>query len=458
MAESWLGGIRSDGMNMLSGYGGRKRLRVASPIESPTQQWSGNDDRAMAETQSPAPTTPGIDPLNLVRRPTPPRGLRDVTEEYEGYERTKPRYSIPNRARTPDYLHRVADLEKENQALRHEVAGLRRELQMETAQTTEIASQLSAEKRQLASTTQLLETRTREWHIAQQFLTTADSLTEADVVRMVTRLNSENFQFAGQIANGLSPDDRRNMSSPVTPEAAQALGTELLDLLHDSRLAADPSAVIQVAAQAVLVNACIRMISSWHSHNAFDGNIKFLYEKLRHAGESLVVILCLKSQSRNLSCQNSEPSVAGKWRALTRSTLDRFNDKDLDSQLVDVMSAALSSVLTAAGFNYSVGSPTLTRDLTLISKLTLEIRRAIAAIESCDMEVFLWPTDTPFDSKVMGMNFQEKRTVSTMVFRTTEMGLKGFKRVDGRTRGMQSAWDILLQPKVVLKSDLQHLL
>ena len=464
MAESRHGDTRSDGMNVVSDDGGRERLRIASPMESPMQQWSRNGDRAimMEETQR---TTPGVDAPNLVRRPTPPKGRRDATEafEYEGHERTKGRYSFFSRARTPD--HRLADLENENQALRHEVAKLRRELEMKTAQVHQIESQLSAEKRQHASTTQLLETRTREWHIAQQFLTTADSLTEADVVRMVTRLNSENFQFAGQIANAFSPDNRRPVNTP-TPENAQVLGTELLKFLHDSRSAADPSAVIQVAVQAVLVNTCTHMISSWHSDNLFDGNIKILYGALRHAGESLFVILCLESQSRNMSC-HIEPSVACKWRALTRSSLDRLNDKDLDSRLVDVMSTTLSSVLTAAGFDYPVHSPTLTRDLTLISKLTLEIRRAIAAIESCDMEVFLCPTNTPFDSKVMGMNFQERRTVFTnvtgliwppVVFRTTEMGLKGLERVDGRTRGMQRAGDILLRPTVVLNSDLQHLL
>ena len=472
MAESWHGGIPSDGMNVLSSDHdrGRKRLRVESPIEDPMQEWSGCDDWAMAETQRPAPTTPGRDAPKLVRRPTPPRDLWDATDysEYEGHERTPPRssYSFFSRARTPD--HRLADLENENQALKHEVATLRRELEMKTAQASQIASQLAAEKRQLASTTQLLDTRTKEWHIAQQFLTTADSLTEADVVRMVTRLNSENFQFAGQLANDLSPDARRNTPSTVTRETAQALGTELLKVLHDSRAAADPSAVIQVAVQAVLVNACTRMISSWHSSNSFDRNIKILYETLQHDGESLIVNLYRESVTKYVFFfVQIEPSVAGKWRALTRSSLDRLNDKDLDSQLVDVMSTTLSSVLTAAGFDYPAHSTTLKRDLTLISKLTMEIKRAIAAIESCDMEVFLCPTDTPFDSKVMGKSFQEKRTITTnvaellwtpVVFRTTEMGLRGFKRVDGRTRGTQRAWDILLQPTVVLKSDLQHLL
>jgi hypothetical protein len=290
MAESRHGDTRSDGMNVVSDDGGRERSRIASSMESPTQQWSRNDDsdRAimMAETQNPSRTTIGTDA-------PPPKGRRDAAQafEYEGHERSKPRHSIfSSRARTPD--HRVADLENENQALMHDVARLRRELEMRTAQANQITSQLSAERRQLALTTQLLDTRTREWHIAQQFLTTADSLTESDVVRMVTRLNSENFQFAGQIANALSPDARRPVKTPttVTAETAQVLGTELLKFLNDSRPAADPSAVIQVAVQAVLVNTCTRMISSWHSDNVFDGNIKNLYEALRHAGESLVVI------------------------------------------------------------------------------------------------------------------------------------------------------------------------
>jgi hypothetical protein len=133
-----------------------------------------------------------------------------------------------------------------------------------------------------------------------------------------------------------------------------------------------------------------------------------------------------------------------------------------------MMFAALSNVLAAAGFDHLAHLPTLNRDLTLIAGLTLELRRAIAVIESSDMEAFLYPTDTPFDPKVMGNSFQEKqtrsnwtnliRTTTPKVFRTTEMGLKRLKRVDDRTKGMQRAEDILLQPTVVLGSDLQHLL
>jgi hypothetical protein len=103
--------------------------------------------------------------------------------------------------------------------------------------------------------------------------------------------------------------------------------------------------------------------------------------------------------------------------------------------------------------------------LTLLARLTLDLRRAIAAIEFCDLEVFLYPTGTPFDQKMMRNAFQEKQTRSVnvthliwipKVFRTTEMGLKRFKRVE--TREMQLAEDVLLQPTVVLGTDLRHLL
>jgi hypothetical protein len=131
-----------------------------------------------------------------------------------------------------------------------------------------------------------------------------------------------------------------------------------------------------------------------------------------------------------------------------------------------MMSTTLSNVLTAAGFDHLAHPPTLKRDLALIIRLTRELRHAIAVIESCDMEAFLYPTGTAFDPKMMDNSFQEKRTRSIIwvwtpipkVFRTMEMGLKRFKRADDRTRGMQSVQDILLRPKVVLGSDLDHLL
>jgi hypothetical protein len=174
---------------------------------------------------------------------------------------------------------------------------LRRELELKTAQTTYILSQLSGVNQKLASTTELLDARTREWEIA-------DSLTEADEVQMVTSLNFEIFQLAGQIANALSQtsDTRRPwpVNTPIkpTPEKFEALGIELLEFLNDSRTAANPSAVIRLTVQAVLVTACTHVISSWHSDDSFDGNIKSLYDVWRHTGESLIVIFYLESHSQ----------------------------------------------------------------------------------------------------------------------------------------------------------------
>jgi hypothetical protein len=130
-----------------------------------------------------------------------------------------------------------------------------------------------------------------------------------------------------------------------------------------------------------------------------------------------------------------------------------------------MISTTLSNILAAAGFDSLALPPTSKDDLALIAKWTLDLRRAIAAIESCDVEVFCYPTGTPFDPKVMGNAFQEKRTLSAIVmemiraskvFQTTEIGLKRLKRVE--TREMQRAEDVLLQPTVVLECDLQHLL
>jgi len=162
-----------------------------------------------------------------------------------------------------------------------------------------------------------------------------------------------------------------------------------------------------------------------------------------------------------------ELSIAGKWRALTRLSLDRLHN--LDSQLIDSrMFTILSTVLVAAGFDHAVLPSTLERDLKLIVDLTLKLRRAVVVTESCDLEAFYFPFDTPFDANVMANNFREDPTravdinviegVIPKVFLTTEMGLKRLKRADDRLRGTPRVQDILLQPKVVLGSDLEHLL
>jgi hypothetical protein len=111
---------------------------------------------------------------------------------------------------------------------------------------------------------------------------------------MVTRLNSKVFQFTRQIAVALSPNNRRPTNAP-TNENAKALGTEMLIFLDKSCFAADPSAAVQVAIQAVLINTCTHIISAWHSDYSFDERIKNLYEVVRHDGESLIVTSYLES-------------------------------------------------------------------------------------------------------------------------------------------------------------------
>jgi hypothetical protein len=105
---------------------------------------------------------------------------------------------------------------------------------------------------------------------------------------MVTRLNSEIFQLAGQIANTLPSHQRahqRRKPGNITNDF-RALGNDLLKFLNDSCAAADPSAAIQLGIQVVLISHCTHLISFWHRHISFDHHYKSVYWELQHTGES----------------------------------------------------------------------------------------------------------------------------------------------------------------------------
>ena len=144
-----------------------------------------------------------------------------------------------------------------------------------------------------AETLALLETRTKELTVAQQFLTTADSIPGADVIRMTAKLNSEITQYTASLA------DRLPARQPPGSDAHESKGTGdaafsykgwkesgVSHLLEAARVATDPSIAVQTAMQACLVNLCTHIINLWfHDDNvsieqAFQG----LYDMLRQTG------------------------------------------------------------------------------------------------------------------------------------------------------------------------------
>ena len=170
---------------------------------------------------------------------------------------------------------------------------------METQAVQQRAEQLACELQKLkqnhSSTTQLLHARTKELTLAQQFLTTADSISGADVIRLVEKLNGEILQCAADLADKLPPhvqndvateadvSDQRTMAAAKIRELT---GEPVVRLLRAAPSMEDPSMAVQIAVQACLVSCCHDFVSFWHcSHNAqIESAFQELYTLLRRTG------------------------------------------------------------------------------------------------------------------------------------------------------------------------------
>jgi hypothetical protein len=152
--------------------------------------------------------------------------------------------------------------------------------------------ELQRHQDQLASTKQLLDDRSKELAIAQQFLTTADSLAEADVIRMVKGINEEILQTAALLGETGNLSDTPRLQPEAGFEETLASRTDLptihktiLKFLHESRRTPDPSLALQIAVQAYLASSCERIVSVWHQDNDSDAAFRAVYQSVRQTSE-----------------------------------------------------------------------------------------------------------------------------------------------------------------------------
>jgi hypothetical protein len=161
--------------------------------------------------------------------------------------------------------------------------------------------------------------------------------------------------------------------------------------------------------------------------------------------------------------------VSGKWRALTKSSVDKLLDggkTSFSSYVTKLIAERLSAIMIIAGcydaiYAYKTVTEKFESKLALITKSVLELRRVTGEkITSCDMSVFGYLCETPFDAALMFDDFNNgaKPELSSggVVLCTTELGLRLAKSVskDGRAEYVE---ETILMPKVVLQSAVEDM-
>lgn len=189
---------------------------------------------------------------------------------------------------------RALEAEIARDALRDEnatLAGHSAELATANEQLSATLKSVMAERQQAQ---ELLELRTAELKGAQAYLTKADQLSNAEVVKLVETLNAEILQIAAAIAEELSiseknidVDAKEQESDDMRHAYARTeemIGSRATELLKVSEHHEDPI-LVQIAIQASFARYTHWMISSWAFESPDDEQmLSEIYERVRETG------------------------------------------------------------------------------------------------------------------------------------------------------------------------------
>ncbi|KIJ92016.1 hypothetical protein K443DRAFT_114234 [Laccaria amethystina LaAM-08-1] len=321
---------------------------------------------------------------------------------------------------------------------------LEAKIRQQTADISALREQLRRAEANNSQTNQLLDVRTAELKGAQVFLTKADSFAGADLIKMVESLNSEMFQGAAFMSEGLEFDEvagRNVRLNAQTMERAKIL----LGSVMFSQLLAKPPTVdplpLQLALQSIMIIRCIQIIQTlcpmeYRDHNDF---LKKIYAGIQ---------------------ASEEQAVAGRWRAMTQAQLrpSRSYAPHIAEDLVNVL---IVCGLSTSNSKYQIIIQDIKHRMSLLEKAALQLKIALKeGVTSVDIEPFYISTRAQFDPTNMDDAYGDSRMEARnrgdeeRIMCTTDMGLRRVltkRSVDGQ---VQSYYDVILKPKVVLASSL----
>lgn len=107
---------------------------------------------------------------------------------------------------------------------------------------------------------------TRKLAVAQRFLSTADSLSQAEVIRAMEGLNEEIFQLTSIVADKVQVEEKKLLSAQdqqVILERSPLLGSlgGFLGIVVPKKLG--DTLAIQIGWQAILIHWCFEIIQAW---------------------------------------------------------------------------------------------------------------------------------------------------------------------------------------------------
>lgn len=189
---------------------------------------------------------------------------------------------------------RAVEAETARDALRDENATLVGHSSELVASNEQLSATLKCVMAERQHAQELLESRTAELKGAQAYLTKADQLSNAEVIKLVEALNAEILQTAAAMAEELAIAEKnidanaKEQESDDTRHAyartEEMIGSRAAELLKAAEHHEDPI-LVQIAIQASFARYTHWMISSWAFESPDDEQmLSEIYERVRETG------------------------------------------------------------------------------------------------------------------------------------------------------------------------------
>ncbi|KAM5545782.1 hypothetical protein V8D89_000820 [Ganoderma adspersum] len=306
---------------------------------------------------------------------------------------------------------------------------------------------------ELQGTVALLDRRSAELRDAQAYLSRPDDVADGEVLRLVEGINSRVFQAAANIADAFQSryGEQRDIPQEAVARVQHLFGDSLLSTLFSIDHSGD-SLGVQTVLQAIMVFHTRWLCATW------DFNVTGRRKVLQNI--------------YHLIRRTEQQSVAGRWRALSRTYVKMFLEDNADRERRDVGALVrdITDILLVCGIAATPQDlrteveSSYANALRELVHLSLEFQRITGeAIISRDLLILVPRPGEPFDPSGMVDEWTDPRAPNDYdahpVLCTTQLGLvreeKTATEGAGGEEGIVTV--TLLKPKVVLTSFLEEL-
>ncbi|KXN86014.1 hypothetical protein AN958_10571 [Leucoagaricus sp. SymC.cos] len=393
--------------------------------------------------------------FDLLKSPRP-RG-RDLPPEPrpDAHIRRPRPFSIRVRERWSKYFDHEPAPDPELDRLQTEVEQLRETERALKDRFEELEAEIETIEKKLSqreSQREELKQITKELAVAQRFLSTADSLSQAEVVRAMETLNEEIFQLTSILADRiqvekkkLQPSERLEMFRSRIP----SLGLAFLEVVEAKDL--EDNLAIQIGWQATLAYWCSEVIGAWVvadlGREEVNGEMKEIYKGIK---------------------AKNDQAVAGRWRAIAHGVSEEISSEVRENLPLDAIRALVALPVLCGYISDRKSHDELCNAFQqrmgpLIDKC-LKFRKMVGeGITSTDIRPYFLRSGEEYLSKYAELEYEDDKDGSPkekkdVIACSLGLGLYCTRTTPGANNQFVEHREPILKPKVVLKETLKEII